>query len=112
MCFRENNNGGSKRACKSDHVNAVNIFHDVNSILNTITNVGHPKARPGFIKAINIFRSENLALFTVASIHKSKQFKNINSETGSKLTENSRMRLQDSSNRSKDREIELINNKV
>ena len=43
ICFRENNNSGSKRTYESEHVN--NAFHDVNSILYTATNI-HPKARP------------------------------------------------------------------
>ena len=68
MYFRENNNGGSKRAYKSEHVNAINLFHDVNSTLYTVTNI-HSKARLGFTKVINVFRSENLALFMVASIY-------------------------------------------
>ena len=55
---------------------------------------------------------ENLALFKVASIHRiRKSTKNRNSETRWKLTEDSRLRLQ-GSNRPKDREMELINNKA
>ena len=92
MCFRENNNGGSKWACKSEHVKAINFFHDVNS-LHTVTNI-HPKISSRFTKVINVFRSENLALFTVASIHKiQKVKKNGNSETRWKLTD--RQKIQD-----------------
>ena len=50
MYFRENNNGRSKWAYKNEHVNAINVFHDVNSILHTATH-GNPNARPGFYKS-------------------------------------------------------------
>ena len=65
----------------SKHVNAINVFHYVNSILYTLTNI-HPKA--GILpKVSNVFRSENLALFTVTSIHNiRKSTKNRNSKTG------------------------------
>ena len=47
MGFRENNNGGSKRAYKSEHVYAANVFYDEISNLYTVTNIHH-KTRPGF----------------------------------------------------------------
>ena len=54
MYFRENS-GGSKQA--------YIIFHDVNSVLYMSTNI--------YTKAgiITVFYSENLAFFTVTSIH-------------------------------------------
>ena len=54
MYFRENS-GESKRA--------YIIFHDVNSVLYMLTNI--------YTKAgiITVFHSENLAFFTVTSIH-------------------------------------------
>ena len=45
MCFREYNNGGSKRAYKSkqaqksEDVKVINVFHDVISILYTVHNI-------------------------------------------------------------------------
>ena len=50
---------------KSEHVNDINVFHDVNSTLYTVTNI-HPKHNHDL--NYNVFRSENVALFTVASI--------------------------------------------
>ena len=41
MCFTENNNAGN-RGHISEHVNVINVFHDVNSILSTVTN-SYPK---------------------------------------------------------------------
>ena len=38
MCFRENNNGKSKREYKRD-VNVIIVFHDVNLALYTVTNI-------------------------------------------------------------------------
>ena len=56
--------------------------------------------------------SENLALFTITSIHNvRKSTKHRNSETRWKVTDR-RMTGAQSSNRSKDREIELINKEV
>ena len=57
MCFREYSNGGSKRAYTGEHVNAINVFHDVNLTLFLVTNI-HLKARSGFY------------LSTSASIHR------------------------------------------
>ena len=60
MCFRENNNDGSKReyksksAYKSEHVNVINVCQDVNSILYTVTNV-HPKAAGILLKSLMFF---------------------------------------------------------
>ena len=59
MCFRGNTNGGSRQDT-SEH----DVFHDVNSILYT----GYPMARI-LLNVINVFCSENLALFTITSIH-------------------------------------------
>ena len=59
----------------SEPVNAINIFHNVNSILYT----AHPMMAKILLKVINVFRGECLALFTVTSIRKST--KNRNSET-------------------------------
>ena len=47
VCFTENNNGGSKRAYKNEHASAINIFHDIDSTLYTVTNIRH-KARLEF----------------------------------------------------------------
>ena len=61
MCFKESNNGGSKL------VNVIIVFHDVNSVLYTVTNI-YPEA--GMLqKVITVFQRENLALFTVTTIH-------------------------------------------
>ena len=48
----------------SERVNVTNILLDVNSILYTV----HPMARI-LLKVINVFCGENLAVFTVTSIH-------------------------------------------
>ena len=67
-----------------------------------------PRQGKDFTKVANVFRSENLASFTVASIHRiRKSTKNRNSETRWKVTEDSRLQLQ-GSNSSKDGKIELI----
>ena len=50
-CFRENNNGESKRYT-SENLDVINVFHDANSILYTGTNI-NPKA--GFYWKISIF---------------------------------------------------------
>ena len=63
MYFRENNNSRSK--CP------YIVFHYVNSVLYTVTNI-YSKAEI-LLKVITIFRSENLALFTVTSIQTSKK---------------------------------------
>ena len=51
----------------SVHVNVINVFHDVNSVLHTVTSI-HPKVDI-LLKVSNPFCSEELALFTVTSIH-------------------------------------------
>ena len=64
MSFKENimaEVSGHKRACR------YYVFHGVNSIFYTITNVYH-KFRI-LLNVINVFCGENLALFTVTSIH-------------------------------------------
>ena len=38
MCFRENNNDGSKQACKCKNI-TKNIFQNVNSVLYTVNNI-------------------------------------------------------------------------
>ena len=90
MFFRENNYGKSKLGCKSKQahkselVNVINIFHDVDSTLYTVNNI-HPKV-------ITVIRSENLALFTVTRIHRiRKSAKNRNSETRWNVTEDPRL---------------------
>ena len=58
MYFRENKNSGSE--------GAYIVFHYVNSVLCTVTNIN---SRAGILlKVATIFRSDNLALFTVTSI--------------------------------------------
>ena len=53
----------------SEHVKLSIFYHDVNSILRTMTNI-HPKTDI-LLKFSNIFRSENLVLFKVTtSIHR------------------------------------------
>ena len=69
MSFRENNNDGSKRAFKSEHVNNIDAFHNVNPILYTVTEA-RPRQGQDFTKAINIFCNENLALFVVVRINR------------------------------------------
>ena len=66
MCFRENNNGGSKRP--------YIVLHGVNSVLHTATNT-YPNAGI-LLKLITVFRTENLALFTVTSIHRTTPHEN------------------------------------
>ena len=51
----------------NEHVNVIDVFHDVNSILHTVTNI-HTKARI-LLKVFNLFHSDNFALFKVTSIH-------------------------------------------
>ena len=78
----ENNNGGSKRANKSENVNAISVFHDVNLALYTVTKFT-PRQDWDCTKVINVFLSENLILFTVASIHRiRKSTKKETSEQG------------------------------
>ena len=45
MCFRKNNNGGSNREYESEHVNVINVFSDVDSILHMVTKI-QPKTKP------------------------------------------------------------------
>ena len=45
----------------SKHVNVINVFHYVNSILYTVPRI--------LLKVSNVFLRENLPLFTVTSIH-------------------------------------------
>ena len=67
MCFRENNNGGSKlvpkQACE-----CKNVSHNVNSVLCPLhLLVGDSP------KVINVFGSEHLALFIVTSIQNTRK---------------------------------------
>ena len=69
----------------SKHVNVINVFHYVNSILYTVPRI--------LLKVSNVFLRENLPLFTVTSIHRiQKKKKNRNPETKRKATENSRLK--------------------
>ena len=56
----------------SEHVNIINVFPDVNSILCTVTNI-YPKARI-LLKFFNVFLSENAALFMEMSISSIRKF--------------------------------------
>ena len=51
----------------NEHVKVINIFHDVNSSLYTVTKI-HIKTGI-LLKVINLFRNENLTLFTLTNIH-------------------------------------------
>ena len=75
----------------SAYVKVINVFHNVNSILNTVTNI-RPKCGT-LLKVSNVFRNENLVIFTVINIHGiRKSTKNRNSETRWKVTENSKLK--------------------
>ena len=54
----------------SKHVNVINVFHDVNSILYGVNNI-YSKARI-FPKVISVFYGRNLALSTLTSTHRKK----------------------------------------
>ena len=70
------------------HTSEHDAFHDVNSILYT----AYPLAGI-LLKVIKVFCSENLAVFTVISIHCiRKSTKNRNSDPKWKATENSRLK--------------------
>ena len=74
--FRESNNDRSKRGYKTEHMNAIDDFYDVNSTLNTVTNIYH-MVELGFYWSYQCFCGENLALFMIASIHRIyKRYKN------------------------------------
>ena len=66
MCFRENINGRSKRANKQV-CSVINIFHGVNLILYTVTNI-YPNVWI-LIECTNIFYNEKLAFLMLTSIH-------------------------------------------
>ena len=79
----------------NEHVNVIDVFHDVNSILHTVTNI-HTKARI-LLKVFNLFHSDNFALFKVTSIHsvrksptkqegRQKKMQDSNSQKTEKLT--------------------------
>ena len=81
------NHGRSKQAYKW----ASDVFHDLNSILYTVSNI-HPKAGVS-LKVGNVFLSENLALFSVSRIFSIwKSTKNRNSEIRWKTTENTKFK--------------------
>ena len=82
----------------SEHVNIIHVFHDINSILYTITNI---PSNPGILlKVSHVFRSGNLPFFTLTSIHSirksTKKKKEIPKQGG-------RQKKIKDSNRSKDR---------
>ena len=79
----------------SEHVNAINVFDYVNSVLYTVPRI--------LLKDSNVFLRENLPLFTVTSIH------NIQKNKTETPKQSGRQQKIQGSNRSKDREIELIN---
>ena len=81
----------------SEHVNIINVFPDVNSILCTVTNI-YPKARI-LLKLFNVFLSENAALFMEMSISSIRKF------TKTTPTQDGR---QKKSSRPKYKEIKLI----
>ena len=66
-CALEKTTMAEVSAHTSKLVNVIIVFHDVSSVLYTVTNI-HPKA--GMLrKVITVFQRENLALFTLTSIH-------------------------------------------
>ena len=90
----------------NEHVNVIDVFHDVNSILHTVTNI-HTKARI-LLKVFNLFHSDNFALFKVTSIHsvrKSTRKTKKPYKTRRKTKENARLK------QSKYRETDVINKK-
>ena len=91
-------------------VNVIIVFHDVRSVFYTVTII-QPKA--GMLrKVITVFQRENLALFTVTSIHsirKSKKHRSSN-KTRWKVAEDTR--LHKAQTDQKDRGIELINKEL
>ena len=53
----------------SEHLNVINIFHDVNSSLYRATKTKiHIKAGL-LLKGINLFRNENLTLLKLTNLH-------------------------------------------
>ena len=56
----------------SEHVNIINVFPDVKSILCTVTSI-YLKARI-LLKCFNVFLSENAALFMEISISSIRKF--------------------------------------
>ena len=113
MWFRQNNNGGSKRACKwackcyqyfSWFKTGILGIHVLYTVTNTHSNAGI------LLKVSNVFRSEILALFTVTSIHRiQKRTKNRNPKTRWKLAEDSRLYKAQASQKI---EIKSINEEV
>ena len=67
----------------SEHIDAFNFFHDVNSVLYTATNI---YLKPGILlNAVDISHSGNLALPTLTSIHSIRESTKI--ETPWKVTD-------------------------
>ena len=98
LCFRENNNDGSKWACK-----CYQSFSWCKLNLMRGKQI-HPKA--------GIFRSKNLVLSTVTSIHnirKSTKYRNSEKKMKGRCETLCKAQM---SNRSEKREIELINKEV
>ena len=60
----------------SEHVNVINVFHDINS---TSMKNGNQNLLWGniLLKVINVFRGENLTLFTVTTIHSIQKLQKI-----------------------------------
>ena len=86
----------------NEHVNFVKIFHDVTSY--SMAGI--------LLKVINVFHGEDLALFTVTSIHsiwKSTKKTETPKQDG---TQGGKQQKIQGSNRSKDREMELLNKEV
>ena len=82
----------------SKHVNVINVFHYVNSILYTVPRI--------LLKVSNVFLRENSPLFTETSINSTQKKK----KTETPKQSGRQQKIQ-GSNRSKDREIELITKK-
>ena len=79
---------------ENEHLNSIDVFHDVNSILHTVTNI-HIKAGI-LLKVFNLFCSENFALFKVTSIHSIRKSAKRNQKnpfkTRRKTKENARLK--------------------
>ena len=83
----------------SDHVNVINIFYDINSILHRAHGI-----LGVLLKTINVFCGENLALLTVISI-----LKKLRNKMKPKMERNTKSQ---GSKRSRDREIKFINKEL
>ena len=90
----------------SDHVNVINIFYDITSILHRAHGI-----LGVLLKTINVFCGENLALFTVISIHNTRKeiLKKLRNKMKPKMERNTKSQ---GSKRSRDREIKFINKEL